>query len=125
MDSKKAIVLNLSQAQQLVDMFGECSDTEICLIAGPGHAGPGVYAYYDEYPEEGSALLEPEEPVQEDVAQLALFEAVSALYFNDSSDYEAYFWKIIKHLAPRSLELMRSNPKAVYDIIKGRIYDGL
>lgn len=116
------IVINLSQAQQLVELFGDCSETDICLLSGDGHSGPGVYAYYDEYPEEGSVLLEPEEPVREDVAQLALFEAVSALYFNDGSDYEAYFWKIINHLAPSSIGLMRSNPKAVYDILKSRIY---
>ena len=53
----KPVTMNLSQCTQLLEMFGGCAETEITLLNGNGHSGSGVYAYYDELPEEGAEIL--------------------------------------------------------------------
>ena len=55
----------LVQAKKLVKMFG--GEDEPCSITvaecDEGHGGPGLYAHYTDYPEEGSIFLGPtEEP---------------------------------------------------------------
>ena len=49
--------LNLFQAQTLLEMF----DGEDSLItveeSDTGHSGPGVYAHFEEYPDEGAVFL--------------------------------------------------------------------
>ena len=52
------LTLNLHQAKELVSLFGDCDDTLVTIQeCSEGHSGPGIYAYFDEYPEEGSAIL--------------------------------------------------------------------
>jgi len=49
------------EAKDLLEFFGGDKETEISVVeakAGdPNHSGPGLYAYYSEYPEEGMMLL--------------------------------------------------------------------
>ncbi len=49
------------EAKDLLEFFGGDTDTEISVIEvkadDPNHSGPGLYAYYSEYPEEGTMLL--------------------------------------------------------------------
>lgn len=59
--------LNLHQAQTLLEMF----DGEDSLItiqeSDTGHSGPGIYAHFEEYPDEGSTFLAPEpDPIEDD-----------------------------------------------------------
>lgn len=62
------LTLNLHQAKELVSLFGDCDDTLVTIQeCSEGHSGPCIYAYFDEYPEEGSCHLPleplpPEEP---------------------------------------------------------------
>ena len=48
-------------AKNLLDLFGGDKETEITVTEvkenEANHSGPGLYAYYTEYPEEGSFLL--------------------------------------------------------------------
>lgn len=46
----------LKQAQDLLEMFGG-EEATIVVEYGDGHSGPGLYAYHEEYPEEGSVFL--------------------------------------------------------------------
>lgn len=67
----KHITLTLSDVQRLVELYGGDNETEISLaIVEKGqrsHSGPGVYAYYTDYPAEGSTLItEPEHGVEYD-----------------------------------------------------------
>ena len=59
--------LNLHQAQTLLEMF----DGEDSLVtveeSATGHSGPGIYAHFEEYPDEGSVFLAPEpDPIEDD-----------------------------------------------------------
>lgn len=57
------LTLNLHQAKQLVSLFGDCDDTLVTVQkCSEGHSGMGVYAHYDEYPEEGSWYLNEQGP---------------------------------------------------------------
>jgi len=51
------MIINLTQANELLEMFGgENSEISLCYVDN-GHSGPGIYAWYTEYPDEGSQLL--------------------------------------------------------------------
>ena len=49
------------EAKDLLEFFGDDQETEITVIYvaenDPNHSGPGLYAYYREYPDEGTMLL--------------------------------------------------------------------
>jgi len=49
------------EAKDLLEFFGGYKETEITVIEvsgdDPNHSGPGLYAYYSEYPDEGTMLL--------------------------------------------------------------------
>jgi hypothetical protein len=49
------------EVKDLLEFFGGDEETEISVIEvkeeDPNHSGPGLYAYYSEYPDEGSMLL--------------------------------------------------------------------
>ena len=51
---------NLKQALALVAFFGD-EESEITVVEvgsdEPSHSGPGLYAYFTEYPDEGATLL--------------------------------------------------------------------
>ena len=50
-----------AQAAELMQLFSDSEpDTVVTLIVGDetAHSGPGLYALYDEYPEEGSTKLD-------------------------------------------------------------------
>lgn len=56
------MILNLNQAKMLLEMFGG-EDCEIALqVSAVGHSGPGIYAHYADYPEDGSELLDEHAP---------------------------------------------------------------
>jgi hypothetical protein len=44
----------------------------------------------------------------------ALKAAVAAIYFNDSSDYEAALWAVVRELCPQMAELLEANPSGAY-----------
>lgn len=50
----------LKEAQDLVALFGG-EESEITVVEvgsdEPSHSGPGLYAYFSEYPDEGTTLL--------------------------------------------------------------------
>ena len=50
------ITLDYRQAAELLEMFGG-EPGQITLVVGTGHGGEGVYAYWDELPEEGTIYL--------------------------------------------------------------------
>ena len=59
------VELTLAQAKAIVAMFGGDEEPEatITVRAGKiGHSGPGLYAWFTEYPDEGSFFL----PEQDD-----------------------------------------------------------
>lgn len=48
------------EAKDLLEFFGDEEDEMEVIEVGrddPNHSGPGLYAYYRDYPEEGSVLL--------------------------------------------------------------------
>lgn len=62
------MTFNLSQAAQLLAMFGG-DDSLICVEhRQDGHEGHGLYAYHEEYPEEGSMLLDSSKTTRGSVA---------------------------------------------------------
>lgn len=44
----------------------------------------------------------------------ALHEAVSAIYFDDNSDYGTALWAVVRHLAPELVEELESDPSSVW-----------
>ena len=56
-----SVAIDYRQAVELVEMFGG-EPAEVRLIHGDGHSGPGLYAYYDELPEEGANFLGETDP---------------------------------------------------------------
>ncbi|MFA5898095.1 MAG: hypothetical protein WC829_03160 [Hyphomicrobium sp.] len=56
-----SVPIDYRQAVELVEMFGG-EPAEVRLIHGDGHSGPGLYAYYDELPEEGANFLGETDP---------------------------------------------------------------
>lgn len=51
------MILTLAQAEFICDMFDEDPDTEIMIEETTGHSGPGLYAWYTDYPDEGSIFI--------------------------------------------------------------------
>ena len=55
------MIFTLGQAKDLVAFFGDDEETEVTVVEvgsdEPSHSGPGLYAYYTEYPDEGATLL--------------------------------------------------------------------
>jgi len=49
------------EVKDLLEFFGGDEETEITVIevkaSDPNHSGPGLYAYYSEYPDEGTMIL--------------------------------------------------------------------
>lgn len=43
--------------KELKEIFEADEETELTLVEGVGHSGKGVYAYFSDYPEEGSMFL--------------------------------------------------------------------
>jgi hypothetical protein len=57
-----SVILNLHQAQQLLEFFGgEDASVTVSKLHNHAHSGPGVYAWLTEHPDEGSIKLD-EEP---------------------------------------------------------------
>lgn len=56
-----SVAIDYRQAVEIVEMFGG-EPAEVRLIHGDGHSGPGLYAYYDELPEEGANFLGETDP---------------------------------------------------------------
>lgn len=52
---------NLNQAKMLLESFGEDNETIVIVEevnkSEKSHSGPGLYAYYEDYPDEGSVFL--------------------------------------------------------------------
>lgn len=55
--TEAAVELELASAKRLLAMFGNEASTISVFYAKDGHSGRGVYAFFSEYPEEGSVLL--------------------------------------------------------------------
>ena len=54
--------------------------------------------------------------ITEENIKNALDKAVSAIYFNDNSDYETALWEIVGELGGQeAVDLLESNPKAAFD----------
>lgn len=45
----------------------------------------------------------------------ALHEAVSAIYFADSSDYLTALWDVVRHLAPPMADLLETNEREAFE----------
>jgi len=61
---------------------------------------------------------QPPQPSQDAVDAPAIAEAlksaVSAIYFDDSSDYRSSLWDVVRSLNPAIAELLEENPSAAY-----------
>lgn len=53
-----SIDIKLKQVKELIEMFGEDEETEITLCSGVRDKTKGIFAYFTEYPSEGSEFLE-------------------------------------------------------------------
>ena len=88
-EAQAPVTLNLSQMRQLEMLFGDDDDCLLVLVRGDGHSGYGVYAYYDEYPEEGATFLDPDwVPVPEDASSGSLISVEASLRFRLSCSEE-------------------------------------
>lgn len=62
------MIFTLEEAKDLVELFDGDTECEIAVSyatrTDKGHSGPGLYAYYVEYPDEGSFLLGSGKPTQ-------------------------------------------------------------
>jgi hypothetical protein len=88
------VTLNLHQTKALVGLFGDDLECDIQVIkVEEGHSGPGIYAVYDEYPEEGSIHL-PEEPdpIKEQEATILRVQTFLGLVAIEVSDDEVRGW---------------------------------
>ncbi len=71
------LVITYAQVMQLMPLFSDAEpDTEVALHIGDGHSGQGIYAYYEEYPEYGSIILDATElpdidPVVDEARKIA------------------------------------------------------
>ena len=61
-----------------------------------------------------AALAAAEAKLADSGKDAALLDAVSAIYFDDSSKYERALWNIVRHLSPSILEVLNSDPRAAY-----------
>lgn len=52
----------------------------------------------------------------------ALYEAVAAIYFADSSDYITALWSVVRHLEPEMAEKLQKNEAKAYDEMHKRVY---
>lgn len=55
-DAAQALRIDFKQATELLAMFGG-EPCEITLSVIDGHSGPGLYAHFTEYPEDGAQFL--------------------------------------------------------------------
>lgn len=81
---KQSVVLNAPTLREALayvapDNSPEQDESEIVLVRGDGHDGPGLYAYFADYPEEGSIKLtgneygaQPSAPVAQHLARAVL-----------------------------------------------------
>ncbi|KVV25115.1 hypothetical protein WK78_03235 [Burkholderia cepacia] len=51
------VQVNFEQAKQLLEFFGGLDGEVVVAECAEGHAGPGLYAWCDDHPEEGAAFL--------------------------------------------------------------------
>lgn len=53
------VTIDLNQARELLAFFGD-EDARVCVsrLDIGGHSGPGVYAWLEEHPDEGSVRLD-------------------------------------------------------------------
>lgn len=58
--SAASVNLTYAQVQQLVEALGGDEDTVLCIQAGDGHSGKGIYVGYEACREDGSDFLGPE-----------------------------------------------------------------
>lgn len=58
----------------------------------------------------------PTPPAGEAVAE-ALSAAVSAIYFDDSSDYLRALWSVVRAIDPAMADLLERDPKAAFDAV--------
>ena len=47
--------------------------------------------------------------------EIALNEAIAAIYFNDNSDYLGALWNIVRFLNPEAAELLEKDEWAAFD----------
>jgi len=52
-----AVNINGEMFKGLKDIVEADDESELTLVEGVGHSGKGVYAYFSDYPEEGSMFL--------------------------------------------------------------------
>lgn len=93
---KVAVTLNLNQAMQLLRMFGG-EDAEISVKEMAGHSGPGLYAYFSEYPEEGVEKLDAERGVEVEWLKVAPASATSPSNWvpvSKNPDLDGLLWPI-------------------------------
>ena len=63
-----SITLDFKQATKLLEIFGG-EPTLVTMLYSEGHSGEGLYAYYEDIPEEGSHFLgNPDSDAEPDVA---------------------------------------------------------
>ncbi|KWZ39541.1 hypothetical protein WS72_19205 [Burkholderia savannae] len=57
--AKKAgrILINFDQAKQLLEFFGGLDSEVVAAECAEGHAGPGLYIWCEDHPEEGASFL--------------------------------------------------------------------
>ncbi|PCE30323.1 hypothetical protein BZL54_21775 [Burkholderia ubonensis subsp. mesacidophila] len=55
-----SIPLNLAQARQLLEFYGDLEGNVVLSLSAAGHRGPGVYAWIDDHPEDGASFLDPD-----------------------------------------------------------------
>jgi hypothetical protein len=54
-----AITLTLGQLQELIDLLGDDAHEQSVIVIDQcdGHSGPGLYAWDEEYPDEGAVRI--------------------------------------------------------------------
>lgn len=57
------INVNRQQAEQLLQMFGGEDASVVVEHVDDGHSGPGLYAWFEDYPDEGGMFLDGTEGV--------------------------------------------------------------
>ncbi len=91
--------------------------------SSPPPAGHWLQQFWDLGRAEASKATPPAaQPAHEPTSHLlALDAAVSALYFDDGSDFRSALGAVIRHLDPKLAGEMLTHPKAVYDQVKARL----
>lgn len=105
-----AVVLDFKMATELLEMFGGEPGT-VALLPGDGHSGKGLYAYYDEIPEEGAEFLgAPDSEAVPQQATLPASEAVAQKLPRGEADYA-----LMNRIMELSCEAAAANAKANSD----------